>query len=117
MYSLNSFDQNWTYNNNDNNIDYHFAICETCFWTATIFNSVKKRNKYDNTSHKRSISTYPICSSKNISMISIPIHENDTNKMKSHMLMMQSLDQYAHLTDQLKEKCLIKDLAGLAVHL
>jgi hypothetical protein len=89
MYFLNSFDQNWTYNN----IDCYFAICETCFWTATIFNSVKKWNKYGDNSHKRSISTCPICSSKNISMISIPIHENDTNKMQLPML---TNNQYNH---------------------
>ena len=78
MYSLNSFYQNWTYNNNNNNnnnTDCYFAICKTCFWTATIFNSVKKWNKYDNNSHKRSIRTCPLCSSKNISMISIPTWE------------------------------------------
>jgi hypothetical protein len=86
MHSLNSSDQNWTYNNN---IDCYFAICETCFWTATIFNSVKN----DDNSDKRSISTCPICSSKDISMISIPIHGNDAN-LKCNCVL--TINQYNH---------------------
>jgi hypothetical protein len=93
MYSLNSFDQNWT-DNNDNNIGYYFAICETCFWTATIFIQLKNRtNMIILVSHKRSIITCPIYSSKNISMVSIPIHWNDTNKMQLPML---TINQYNH---------------------
>jgi hypothetical protein len=50
------------YNNNYTTSHLHFALCESCFWSATIFKSDKKQ--------KQIIDTCPICFNKNnISLI------------------------------------------------
>jgi hypothetical protein len=58
-----------------NNIHCQFLICESCFWTATILNLVKKWDK--NNRHRTALSSCPMCSSKNISMISILTYNDD----------------------------------------
>jgi hypothetical protein len=60
MYSLKSFDQNWTYNN----IDCYFVVCQTCFWTATILDLAEKR--YNHRNPDGIISTCPMGSSGTI---------------------------------------------------
>ena len=62
-------------------IDCHFIICQTCFWTATMFNSHKKGNSQNTT-----MSACPICSSKNISICSIRINDDDICRSKSQLL-------------------------------
>lgn len=55
-------------------IDCQFAICETCFWSATVFKSVVKRTKNNNNNNnttKNTSYTCPICSIGSISLISI----------------------------------------------
>jgi hypothetical protein len=70
-----SLGQSWTCSI----INCNFVICQQCFWSATIFNLVKKQNK-NNNEYNRNINNCPMCSSKNISIISIPIHDNDNYK-------------------------------------
>lgn len=60
MHSLNSFDQNWTYNN----VDCCFVVCQTCFWTAIILDLAGKRDNHGNLDGITS--TCPMSSSKNI---------------------------------------------------
>jgi hypothetical protein len=50
------------YNNNYTTTDRHFALCESCFWSATIFKSDKKQEQI--------INTCPVCfNESNISLI------------------------------------------------
>lgn len=59
----------------NNNISCQFVICESCFWTATVFNLNKKWDK--NSPRRTTVNTCPMCSSKNISIISISTHDDD----------------------------------------
>ena len=68
--------QSWIYNN----INCNFVICQRCFWNATVFNLVKKENRDNNERHNRTIKNCPICSTKNISIISIPVDDNNNYK-------------------------------------
>lgn len=65
-----------------NNIHCQFVICESCFWTATIFNLVKERDKNNNV-HRKTLSSCPMCSSKKTSIISI-LKYNDVCKQNYH---------------------------------
>jgi hypothetical protein len=50
------------YNNNYTTTNRHFALCESCFWSATIFKSDKKQEQI--------INTCPVCfDENNISLI------------------------------------------------
>ena len=49
----------------------HIALCETCFWSATIFNSTQN--------NIRIINYCPVCSSNNISLI--PLANDDVYDM------------------------------------
>ena len=51
--------------------DRQFALCESCFWSATIFNSTQKK--------VRMINYCPICSNDNISLI--PLANDDVYYM------------------------------------
>ena len=56
---------------NDNNYiadNHHFALCELCFWTATILMSSNKK-------HDEIINQCPICFNKNISIIPLAKEE------------------------------------------
>ena len=59
--------ESWMYND----IDCQFAICETCFWSATVFKSAEQQNTNNNNSDKGIFHTCPMCSSSNISLITI----------------------------------------------
>jgi hypothetical protein len=48
-----------------------FALCESCFWSATIFNSTQK--------NVRTINYCPVCSDNNISLI--PLASDDAYDM------------------------------------
>jgi hypothetical protein len=52
-------------------IDRQFALCESCFWSATIFNSTQK--------NVRMINYCPVCSNNNISLI--PLANDDVYDM------------------------------------
>ena len=52
--------ESWMYSD----IDCQFAICETFFWSATVFKSAEQRER-------AIFHTCPICSSSNISLITI----------------------------------------------
>jgi hypothetical protein len=65
-----------------NQIGYQFLICESCFLTATIFRRV------DNDYHKTNIRTCPVCSSKNISVISLSTKEDNHNNTKCTQFLM-----------------------------
>ena len=67
LMSRNSSSERWIYKG----IDCQFAICETCFWSATLFKSIERHNKNNNNKEKEIIHTCPICSSNNISLISL----------------------------------------------
>ena len=58
-----------------NQICYQFLICESCFLTATICKRLDKSNDY----HRTNIRTCPVCSSKNISIISLSTNEDNSN--------------------------------------
>jgi len=58
--------ESWMYND----IDCQFAICKACFWSATVFKSAEQHNK-NNKSDQGIFHTCPICSSSNISLITI----------------------------------------------
>jgi hypothetical protein len=58
--------ESWIYND----IDCQFAICETCFWSGTVFKSAGQHNK-NNKSDQGIFHTCPIRSSSNISLITI----------------------------------------------
>ena len=47
-----------------------FAICKVCHWTATVFKSGIKNNK-NNKSGQDVVNICPLCSSSNISLITI----------------------------------------------
>jgi len=51
--------------------DRQFALCESCFWSATIFNSTQK--------NVRMINYCPVCSNNNISLI--PLANDDVYDM------------------------------------
>jgi hypothetical protein len=54
-------------NNNNNNSKYSFALCNLCFWCATI---LLKSEKRDNDNNYRILSyTCPLCFNSNISLI------------------------------------------------
>ena len=76
MYALtshnNSPTETWTYSSSE----YQFAICKICFWSATVFKSGIQDNK-NKKSDNNMIHTCPLCSSNNISLISIA---NDIDK-------------------------------------
>ena len=75
-----SLSQSWTYSN----IDCDFVICQRCFWCATVLNLLKKENNNNNSKHNITTNNCPVCSSKNISIISIlPIEKNDICKNNS----------------------------------
>ena len=59
--------ESWMYND----IDCKLAICETCFWSATVFKSVEQHNTYNNNHDKGIFHSCPICSGNNISLITI----------------------------------------------
>ena len=60
------------------NIDCQFLICESCFWTATIFNLDRKWDK--NSKRTRNApSRCPMCLSTNISIISLSTYNDDSN--------------------------------------
>ena len=59
--------ESWMYND----IDCQFAICETCFWSATVFKCAEQQNTNNNNSDKGILHCCPICSSSNISLIAI----------------------------------------------
>ena len=70
--------QSLAYNNNSNNDDnkyytdnYHFALCQLCFWSATIFKS-------DLQDHKTN--TCPICFNDN-SISLIPLTRDEVNEL------------------------------------
>ena len=48
-----------------------FALCESCFWSATIFNSTQK--------NVRMINYCPVCSNNNISLIPLANDVYDIN--------------------------------------
>src|SRR5215469_17869397 len=51
--------------------DRKFVLCESCFWSATIFNSTQK--------NVRTINYCPVCSNKTISLI--PLASDDAYDM------------------------------------
>jgi hypothetical protein len=55
----------------DNNytIHRHFALCESCFWSATIFKSDKKQEQI--------INTCPICFDENNNISLIPLTKDE----------------------------------------
>ena len=57
-----------TNNNNNNNSKYSFALCNLCFWCATIFFKLGKRDNNDNNYRILSY-TCPLCFNPNISLI------------------------------------------------
>jgi hypothetical protein len=67
--------QSLAYNNNSNNKyytdNYHFALCQLCFWSATIFKS-------DLQDHKTN--TCPICFNDN-SISLIPLTRDEVNEL------------------------------------
>jgi len=67
MYRNTSSIESWIYND----IDCQFAICEKCFWSATVFRSAERRNTNNINRDKRILHSCPICSSGNISLIAI----------------------------------------------
>jgi len=67
MSANSSSTESWMYND----IDCQFAICETCFWSATVFKSAEQQNTNNNNSDKGILHSCPICSSSNISLITI----------------------------------------------
>lgn len=53
-----------------------FAICESCFWCATIFNKLIKGKEYlDNNS---SFQTCPVCKNKSVSVMDLANNEKYT---------------------------------------
>jgi hypothetical protein len=72
MYPINNFlVQDLNFNNST---DHQFALCESCFWSATIFNSKLKRNTII------SLDVCSACFSKNISLI--PLTRDETYELK-----------------------------------
>jgi hypothetical protein len=71
MHSLTSQDsssiESWIYDD----FDCQFAICEKCFWSATLFKSTVRQNKKNNARHNDIIHICPMCSNSDISLISI----------------------------------------------
>lgn len=61
-------------------INCNFVICQRCFWSATVFNLIRKQNK-NNNGYDRTIDNCPLCSNKNISIISILIHEKESRML------------------------------------
>ena len=60
MHNISLLKQSVGYNNY--NTDHHFVLCESCFWSATIFKSDKKKELI--------INTCPVCFNDNsISLI------------------------------------------------
>jgi len=51
--------------------DRQFALCESCFWSATIFNSTQN--------NRRIINHCPVCSNDNVSLI--PLANDDVYDM------------------------------------
>ena len=47
--AINPLIQTVGYNNNYSTDDHHFVLCESCFWSATIFKSDKKKGQIINT--------------------------------------------------------------------
>ena len=58
-----------------NQIGCQFLICESCFLTATIFKGLDKNNDC----YRTKLKTCPICSSKNISIISLSTNEDNSS--------------------------------------
>jgi hypothetical protein len=71
MHSLMSTNSSSTESWMSNDIDCQFAICETCFWSATIFKSAEQQNTNNNNSDKDIFHSCPMCSNSNISLITI----------------------------------------------
>jgi hypothetical protein len=72
MYQINnSLVQDLNFNNST---DRQFALCESCFWSATIFKSKLKRNTIITSG------VCPACFSKNISLI--PLTRDETYELK-----------------------------------
>ena len=66
-----------------NDVACRLLVCESCFCTATIFNLTKKLD--ENNQHRTAINSCPICSSNNISIISIST--NDDNNSNTNILL------------------------------
>ena len=65
MSANSSSTESWMYND----IDCQFAICETCFWSATVFKSAEQHDTNNNNSGKGIFRICPICAGSNISVI------------------------------------------------
>jgi hypothetical protein len=72
MYQINNFlVQDLNFNNST---DCQFALCESCFWSATVFKSKLKRNTIITSG------VCPACLSKNISLI--PLTRDEIYELK-----------------------------------
>lgn len=59
---------------NDDDRNYHLAICKVCFWTATLLGIEQAVNNEFNNCHSKSISC-PVCLDfEHISLIPLIIH-------------------------------------------
>jgi hypothetical protein len=63
------------YNDNYTTSHHHFALCRSCFWSATIFKSDKKQ--------EQNIKTCPICFDENNNISLIPLTKEKVYKLST----------------------------------
>jgi hypothetical protein len=62
-------------NYNDNDKQYHFAVCKTCFWTATFLRIKRIMNNNDISNYNTKSISCPVCfDHRSISLIPLMVY-------------------------------------------